>query len=127
MIYPGRVHMPLPPLTQRFQLEGAEDADNLLELAGSDKVIGLRGGGYLDGAVADTEALLPTMTPYTLGHIVNHAPRADAVNCKLVGLDVHPSTLPADIRDRCVRHCNRQQSPLACQSPFERRTSGSRP
>ena len=100
VVYPGRVHLALPPLTQRLQIEGVQLEDHSAELAGSDKVIGLPDGGCLDGAVADTPALLPIMTQFTRGHIVNHAPNAAAVNCKLAGLDVHPSTLPLDIRDR---------------------------
>ena len=49
VVYPGRVHLALPPLTQRLEIEGAELEDHSAELAGLDKVIGLPDGGCLDG------------------------------------------------------------------------------
>ena len=64
VVYPGRVHLALPPLTQRLEIEGAELEDHSAELAGCGHRaagwwLSRWGSGRHAGAAPDHDAVYP--------------------------------------------------------------------
>ena len=58
-------------------------------------------GSIIDGKPADTcPELRSRLTSFTLGHVANHGPSPEMVNCELVHVEISPSRdLPPDLLD----------------------------
>jgi hypothetical protein len=58
-------------------------------------------GSIIDGKPADTcLELRSRLTSFTLGHVANHGPSPEMVNCELVHVEISPSRdLPPDLLD----------------------------